>query len=62
VLASENQLAIEVIDNGIGLGESARRSGLGNLRRRAEDLAGGLTVEPASETGTHLRWTVPLSP
>jgi signal transduction histidine kinase len=61
VLVSENQLAIEVIDNGIGLGESARRSGLDNLKKRAEDLAGGLTVEPASETGTHLRWTVPLS-
>ena len=62
VSVTKDQLIIEVIDNGIGPGESTRRSGLDNLERRAADLAGSLTVEAASEGGTHLRWTVPLNP
>ena len=62
VSVTKDQLIIEVIDNGIGPGESTRRSGLDNLKRRAADLAGSLTVEAASEGGTHLRWTVPLNP
>jgi signal transduction histidine kinase len=61
VIVTEDRLIIEVIDNGHGPGGATRRSGLDNLERRAADLAGSLTVEPASEGGTHLRWTVPLN-
>jgi signal transduction histidine kinase len=62
VIATEDRLVIDVIDNGMGFSESTRRSGLDNLARRAADLTGSLTVEPASDGGTQLRWTVPLNP
>jgi signal transduction histidine kinase len=62
VIVTEDRLIIEVMDNGTGPGELTRRSGLANLERRAEELAGSLTVEPASDGGTHLRWTVLLNP
>lgn len=58
VTASEDELTIDVIDNGVGMGEATRRSGLANLRRRAERHGGSLTT-PEHE-GTHVRWTIPL--
>ncbi len=66
--ASSTELTIEVSDNGTGLGDVERRSGLDNLRRRAEQRGGTFTVtsparaEPsATEEGTRLRWTIPLN-
>ncbi|GAA0630617.1 two-component system sensor histidine kinase [Sporichthya brevicatena] len=60
-------LTLEVVDDGVGLGESARRSGLENMRVRAEQYGGTLEVGPApaehttpNREGTHLRWTIPL--
>jgi signal transduction histidine kinase len=62
------ELLLEVIDDGVGLGETWRRSGLDNLRRRAEQRRGSLGITPATldgsattGKGTHLRWTIPLS-
>jgi signal transduction histidine kinase len=61
-------VVLDVIDDGVGIGEDERRSGLANLRHRAERRAGSLTLAPAPTTdppstreGTHLRWTIPLS-
>ncbi len=51
--------ASQVIDDGVGIGEAARRSGLANLRDRAE-RHGGQLAAPDHE-GTHLRWTIPLN-
>ncbi len=66
--ATANQVTIEVTDDGRGMGEAPRRSGLANLLRRAEQHGGSLTVAagpppdgPSTRKGTHLRWTIPLT-
>jgi len=58
VAVTTAELCVSVIDDGVGLGASTRRSGLANLGRRAEGHGGSLTI-PEHE-GTHLRWTIPL--
>ena len=61
VEADTARLAVTVIDNGIGLGEGTRRSGLANLNRRAERHGGRLDVENySSEGGLRLQWSIPL--
>ncbi len=65
VTASGAQLCIEITDDGVGLAATTRRSGLENLRRRAEQRGGTLDVGTPASTrtdtkGTHLRWTIPL--
>jgi signal transduction histidine kinase len=53
-------LRLTVSDDGVGLGAATRRSGLDNLRRRAERLGGYLELGRSIENGLLLRWTVPL--
>ena len=57
-----NQLAVDVSDNGIGLGtnDDPRRSGLDNLKRRADIWQGTLVLAPNKPHGTRLSWTIPL--
>jgi signal transduction histidine kinase len=64
---TEDALVLEIVDDGVGVGEITRRSGLDNLRVRAEGYAGTLKVGPAPaghstphREGTHLTWTIPL--
>jgi signal transduction histidine kinase len=57
VSASTTTVTLVVIDNGVGPGDSERRSGLLNARRRAQDLGGAFTLEAARPRGTELRWT-----
>ena len=54
-------LAVRVADNGVGIPPEGRRSGLRNLRLRAEKLGGELRLGPADAdgTGTELVWRVP---
>jgi signal transduction histidine kinase len=54
------ELALAVRDNGSGLKEAARRSGLKNLEERATWLGGSLRVGPAAGGGTEVDWRVPL--
>jgi signal transduction histidine kinase len=54
-------LRITIADDGIGIGETTRRSGLRNLRDRAEAHGGTLEVQPNEPHGTLLRWVVPLT-
>jgi signal transduction histidine kinase len=68
ISATATDVTIDVTDNGVGIGDTDRRSGLDNLRRRAEHHGGQFTItsplphpEPATtEGGTNLRWTIPL--
>jgi signal transduction histidine kinase len=66
--ASATEVVLDVIDDGVGLGPTQRRSGLANLRERAERHNGTLVLTspapqelPTTGKGTHLRWTIPLS-
>ena len=68
VSASPSTLSIQVIDDGCGIGDTSRRSGLANLRTRAEEYNGTLVIDSAPPgfagpegEGTSLRWTIPLS-
>ena len=49
-------------DDGVGMPEGGRRSGLANLAARARQLGGAFTVQPAPGGGTALAWRVPLPP
>ena len=53
-------MVLVVRDNGIGLRDVTRRSGLANLAERAEQLGGTLKVGAADGSGTELHWQVPL--
>jgi signal transduction histidine kinase len=55
-----SELSLLVRDNGTGITDTSRRSGLANLARRAEQYGGTLTVGPGDNGGTELHWRVPL--
>ncbi len=56
----DDDLTIEVVDNGPGISGDITGSGLTNLRRRAEEVGGAFTVENVAAGGTLLRWSAPL--
>jgi len=56
-----DELSLVVSDDGQGIGDVTRRSGLGNLEERATQLGGSMRVEPNPAGGTILRWQVPLA-
>ncbi len=56
-----DELILKVRDDGAGMGQSTRRSGLANMAERAADLGGKLVVGPAEGGGTRLDWRVPVS-
>ena len=65
VEATTESLVLEVTDDGVGIGDESRWSGLANLRARAEHHGGTFTIGPIEEPpdyqqGTLLRWTIPL--
>ena len=55
------ELAVTVLDDGVGLTPSTPHSGLANLRTRAEQRGGRLALQNRAEGGLRLRWTAPLS-
>ncbi len=57
--ADRQQVTLQVCDDGVGLSPTTRRSGLANLRRRAERRGGTLTLGPRDPCGTCLTWTIP---
>jgi signal transduction histidine kinase len=60
VRTTGERLILDLRDDGVGLGASTRRSGLANLRRRAEQRGGTFTVQDVEPRGTRLVWSVPL--
>jgi signal transduction histidine kinase len=67
VEATTDSLVLEVTDDGVGVRDGSRWSGLANLRARAEHHGGTFTIGPIAEPpmdnyrqGTLLRWTIPL--
>ncbi|GAA1094481.1 sensor histidine kinase [Nocardiopsis metallicus] len=54
-------LTLTVTDNGVGLPEEGRRSGLRNLDQRARALGGGFSAGRGEGGGTVLVWKVPVS-
>ncbi|MCV7368698.1 histidine kinase [Mycolicibacterium duvalii] len=61
VVSVDDDLSVEVTDNGRGIGDNITTSGLSNLRRRAEDLGGSFGVRAVPDGGTQLQWRAPLS-
>ncbi len=53
-------VTLEVVDDGRGIGEPGRRSGLANLAHRAFQLGGEFEVRQRDEGGTIVRWSVSL--
>jgi len=61
VHATTTQLTVTVSDDGAGLGETTRRSGLDNMHRRAEDRRGSMVVAEVPDLGgTTIVWTAPI--
>lgn len=56
----EDELSIEVTDDGCGIPAEVTPSGLSNLRARAEEVGGQVSVTEAPGGGTAVRWTAPL--
>ncbi|MFC9674908.1 GAF domain-containing protein [Streptomyces sp. NPDC056949] len=63
VAAADGVLTVSVSDDGVGIPEGGRRSGLRNLAERAERLGGELSISTRGQgtRGTRLEWRVPLT-
>ncbi len=59
-ISVDDDLTIEVKDNGRGMAADITGSGVTNLRRRAEDVGGSFSVLAVPDGGTHLIWRAPL--
>jgi signal transduction histidine kinase len=62
IAVRDDEVLLEVADNGAGMSDTGRRSGLANLAARAAQFGGTLVVESAPGRGTRLQWRVPLDP
>lgn len=56
----DDDLTVEITDNGRGFDGPITESGLANLRLRAQEYGGDLALSEAAGGGTVLRWQVPL--
>ncbi|OZG29544.1 histidine kinase [Williamsia sp. 1138] len=60
-IAVGDEVVVDVVDDGVGLPVEISPSGLANLRRRARDLGGDVTLSAGeSGVGLSVRWVVPL--
>ncbi|WP_375424555.1 GAF domain-containing sensor histidine kinase [uncultured Friedmanniella sp.] len=61
VSAAGGRLTVLVLDDGRGMGRDVRLSGLAQLRDRAEQHEGAMTLDEPEGGGTRLTWSVPLT-
>ena len=54
-------LSVIVTDDGCGIGETPKRSGLANLATRAAEVGGMFSIGRRPEGGTRMEWSAPLS-
>ena len=55
----EDDVVLTVRDNGLGLVDTTRESGLANMDHRARRHGGRLTLDSGQGRGTEVRWQVP---
>jgi signal transduction histidine kinase len=55
-----DDLLLCVADDGVGIPQTGRRSGLKNMADRARSLGGEFSIRPGDGRGTLLEWRVPL--
>jgi signal transduction histidine kinase len=55
-----DKLTLTVRDNGLGIKDTGRRSGLSNLEQRARKMGGSMHLANLDQGGAELVWTVPL--
>ncbi|CDR04225.1 sensor histidine kinase [Streptomyces iranensis] len=60
LIVASGRLTLTVTDDGVGIPEGGRRSGLRNMAERAEKLGGELELGEPPGGGTRLVWAVPL--
>ncbi len=61
LVADQDVLTLEITDNGVGMGVPTRSSGLSNIRRRAENHGGTLTITAPDAGGSRLTWSAKYS-
>jgi signal transduction histidine kinase len=59
---SRDDLTLTVTDDGVGIKDTGRRSGLRNMETRAKARGGQLTLMSREPSGTTVEWRVPLRP
>jgi signal transduction histidine kinase len=60
--ATTARLTVTISDDGVGLGDATRRSGLDNMRQRAESRNGSMVIAEVPDLGgTTVVWTVPIT-
>jgi len=56
----QDDFRIEIVDDGKGIPDTPRRSGLNNLERRAQQCGGTFEIGPGDGCGTRIVWRVPI--
>ncbi|MCW2781521.1 MAG: dosT [Marmoricola sp.] len=60
IQVSGTDVLLRVVDDGIGIPDDRRESGLRNVRRRAHELGGTVWLRQTEPHGTTMEWRVPL--
>jgi signal transduction histidine kinase len=58
---NRDQVTLIVDDDGVGITDTGRRSGLRNMDVRAKASGGSLLLTTREPSGTHIEWRVPLN-